>query len=302
MKITALKQGIKNEESLKVALHSVEGVLRTLGLETEITEKYTTRVFTTSSFSNATVGQGTQIVPEQILAEVDGSEDIAFLFFSNESYNPKPLNPLQSPIKKGNATPCQMCEQWYNGYSTVCEDFILHEICHAMYFLLGKVSEDMTHKQGDPIWNGKFNQSTNLGYYMYLISTLIPSWKIYKKQSMATYKYFSQAEVDKYKLTPELFSTLDKMRELAGTPFIITSGLRTPEENKAVGGLPNSAHLRGLACDLACTSPENRFKILKGVTNSGIPVFIEEAGTHIHLSIDTSVDKMNTAEWRNDKN
>lgn len=302
MKITALKQGIKDEESLKVALHSVEGVLRTLGLETEITEKYTTRVFATSSFSNATIGQGTQIVPEQILAEVDGSEDIAFLFFNNESYNPKPLNPLQSPIKKGNATPCQMCEQWYNGYSTVCEDFILHEICHAMYFLLGKVSEDMTHKQGDPIWNGKFSQSTNLGYYMYLISTLIPSWKIYKKQSMVTYKYFSQAEVDKYKLKPELFSVLDKMREIAGTPFIITSGLRTVAENEKVGGVPNSAHLRGLACDLLCTDKIKRTQMLKGILNCGTPVFLEIAQNHLHISIDTSVDVMGTTIWKNDQN
>lgn len=114
------------------------------------------------------------------------------------------------------------------------------------------------------------------------------------------YKHFSKKEVDTYKLKPEFWSILDIMRGLSDTPFIITSGLRTVEENKAVGGLPNSAHLRGLAVDLVCSDKFKRNKMLKGILTSNIPVFIEIAKGHLHVSIDKSIDSMGTILISND--
>ncbi len=43
---------------------------------------------------------------------------------------------------------------------------------------------------------------------------------------------------------------LQVIRDLLGKPITITSGWRTLEHNKAVGGAPNSMHLSGMAVDI----------------------------------------------------
>jgi len=42
---------------------------------------------------------------------------------------------------------------------------------------------------------------------------------------------------------------LEVVRAAIGKPIVITSGYRSPAHNKAIGGAPNSAHIRGLAAD-----------------------------------------------------
>lgn len=112
------------------------------------------------------------------------------------------------------------------------------------------------------------------------------------KQFYSIYQYFSTAEVAKWKLKPELWQILDDSRALSGTPFIITSGLRTIEQNKVVGGTPNSAHLRGLAADIACTDPLKRTTMLRGILGCGRPVFLEIAKAHLHVDIDASIHRL----------
>lgn len=51
----------------------------------------------------------------------------------------------------------------------------------------------------------------------------------------------------------ELCGNLETVREKAGTPLIITSGVRCPELNKAVGGAENSQHVRCQAADIVPT-------------------------------------------------
>ncbi len=48
----------------------------------------------------------------------------------------------------------------------------------------------------------------------------------------------------------ELLRRLQLLREALGRPVIINSGYRNPAHNKAVGGSPNSYHLRGMAADI----------------------------------------------------
>ncbi len=48
----------------------------------------------------------------------------------------------------------------------------------------------------------------------------------------------------------ELVDFLNQLRLRFGGPLIVTSGYRSPEHNKAVGGVPNSQHVKGLAADI----------------------------------------------------
>lgn len=43
---------------------------------------------------------------------------------------------------------------------------------------------------------------------------------------------------------------LEPLREHFGIPVVICSGYRCPQLNKAVGGVPNSQHLKGEAADI----------------------------------------------------
>lgn len=52
------------------------------------------------------------------------------------------------------------------------------------------------------------------------------------------------------KLDPVLLSKLQALRTRLGKPIVITSGYRSVEHNKKVGGSPNSQHLLGKAADI----------------------------------------------------
>ena len=60
---------------------------------------------------------------------------------------------------------------------------------------------------------------------------------------------------------------LDRAREIAGVPFIITSGYRCPRHDAEVGGSGN--HQRGLAADIAVHSIKERKEILVGLLIAG---------------------------------
>lgn len=48
----------------------------------------------------------------------------------------------------------------------------------------------------------------------------------------------------------ELIVRLNAIRSRFGKAIIINSGYRSPEHNKAVGGVPNSQHVKGTAADI----------------------------------------------------
>lgn len=62
---------------------------------------------------------------------------------------------------------------------------------------------------------------------------------------------------------------IDNARHFSGVPFIITSGYRTKEHNRKVGGKANSAHLDGFAADIACRSSRERAYIIGGLLEAG---------------------------------
>lgn len=102
------------------------------------------------------------------------------------------------------------------------------------------------------------------------------------------FKYFKDNEI--IGLNIELVKMLDKAREKAQTAFVITSGLRSKEHNEEVGGVENSAHLTGLAVDIACTNSQRRYRIIKALMETGFRR-IEIKPFHIHCDIDTTKEQ-----------
>lgn len=54
------------------------------------------------------------------------------------------------------------------------------------------------------------------------------------------------------KLRAVVDKVLDPLREAIGTPITITSGYRSPEVNRAIGGSKTSQHMLGEAVDFVC--------------------------------------------------
>lgn len=97
-----------------------------------------------------------------------------------------------------------------------------------------------------------------------------------------SYTYFKPSEI--IGLKPELVSLLDKARDIAKTPFKITSGLRSLAQNASVGGVEGSEHISGIACDVLADTSEKRFKIIFGALQAGF-TRIGVYNNHIHLGI-----------------
>ena len=94
------------------------------------------------------------------------------------------------------------------------------------------------------------------------------------------YTHFKEEEI-KGLITPFVIN-LDIARERADVPFIITSGLRTEEENKKVGGVVNSKHLTGEAVDLRILSGTQTARMVESLLT--IPFFeIVIEKDHIHV-------------------
>lgn len=111
-------------------------------------------------------------------------------------------------------------------------------------------------------------------------------------------KYFNISEFDSPDLVgsgeemkASFLNMLDKCRELADTPFYITSGFRTYEHNKSlVGSSLDSSHLNGFAADIRCLSSVERFKIIKAALEVGFNR-IGIGNTFIHLDNDPTKPK-----------
>ena len=67
------------------------------------------------------------------------------------------------------------------------------------------------------------------------------------------------------KMDADLLQMLDEARDLAGIPFPFSSAYRCPKHNKAVGGVPTSAHTRGYAVDIRCVDSHSRFVMLQAL-------------------------------------
>lgn len=75
----------------------------------------------------------------------------------------------------------------------------------------------------------------------------------------------------------EFLAMLDHAREIAGIPFKINSGVRTPSRNAMVGGkmpdpskgIKGSSHLYGYAADISCKTSADREIIVAALIKAG---------------------------------
>lgn len=63
---------------------------------------------------------------------------------------------------------------------------------------------------------------------------------------------FQSRDTGEVILDAELLRRLQTLRDRLGRPIVVTSGYRTPEHNRAVGGATQSQHLYGTAADITC--------------------------------------------------
>jgi len=75
-------------------------------------------------------------------------------------------------------------------------------------------------------------------------------------------------DIGKAYINPYLPVLLEILRINVGRPLRVSSGFRTWEHNKKVGGAPNSYHLRGMAVDIIC-SDDIAYDVLFNAVNSG---------------------------------
>lgn len=89
---------------------------------------------------------------------------------------------------------------------------------------------------------------------------------------------------------PDLMTQLEVARKQASVPFVINSGFRCEEHNKAAGGSKSSSHLKGLACDIDVPNSTFRYLIVKALMFAGF-TRLGIADTFIHVDIDQSKPK-----------
>lgn len=95
-------------------------------------------------------------------------------------------------------------------------------------------------------------------------------------------------------MDPAFITMLDKARELAEVPFSLSSAYRCDKHNKAVGGVPESAHTKGRAVDIIARSGFQKWRIVGGLKKAG---FVRIGISKDFIHTDNSPDKPQHVIW-----
>jgi len=84
---------------------------------------------------------------------------------------------------------------------------------------------------------------------------------------------------------------LDRVRDRAGVPMVVTSGPRCPEYNALIGGAKYSEHIDGDGADILCEDSALRHAILKAAIEEGVNrIGIGKSFIHLGVSESNSQD------------
>ena len=119
-----------------------------------------------------------------------------------------------------------------------------------------------------------------------------------KKMQIKQCKYFNTSEFDSpdvpgsgKNMQHSTLLMLCEARKIADVPFKINSGYRTEAHNSKVGGVTNSAHLKGYAADISTPNGKHQEKILEPYDkrDSSVLVFILTLFTLIVIQLKNSL-------------
>lgn len=276
MDILILKNNITDNNTLNKGIELVKQIGLTIGLEFNIKVKETSKSFSSISLgNNQHVVNHVEIFQEGVKQGYIFSEDsLVCLVYDWTKIKPQPTNPAMNGLSM------QIPQQWYTTYPEVFMQYFFHELSH--YFLNKNNQIDITHN-----YDSNFNNKPRYEWYLHLIKPYI------KKTTMNKWKYFKLNEKTGSEgtiadLNPKLVDLLDKAREIAKIPFIITSGYRSKETNERVGGIEGSAHTKGLAVDIKAKNSNEHFIITKALMEVGFTRISRCYSGHIHTDIDTT--------------
>lgn len=107
----------------------------------------------------------------------------------------------------------------------------------------------------------------------------------------------SQAVIETLADTAE---RMEAVRELLGQPIIVTSGYRSVEVNRHIGGVPGSAHTTGHAVDFICPAFGTPLEVAQAIHNSSIDLdqLILEEDTWTHISFDPQMRNQTLTKHR----
>lgn len=87
---------------------------------------------------------------------------------------------------------------------------------------------------------------------------------------------------NKVMLHPTLLEKIEKL-VASGVKIKITSGYRCEKHNKEVGGVPNSKHMKGMACDITSDNLEKAYEIAQKLGFSYVK--IDKLKKYIHMEV-----------------
>jgi hypothetical protein len=122
-----------------------------------------------------------------------------------------------------------------------------------------KTSKQVAHSV--PIEDEMNADENKLSAHFTLEELAVTNNKKYKESNLA------YAKTLRYKLE-DLADFLEEVRAVVGAPLLITSGVRSPELNKAVGGAEKSQHMRGEAVDMIPQGKETTESVFCKIFNS----------------------------------
>ena len=114
-------------------------------------------------------------------------------------------------------------------------------------------------------------------------------------------KYFNTSEFDSpdvpgsgKNMQHSTLLMLCEARKIADVPFKINSGYRTEAHNADVGGVSNSAHLKGYAADISTPNGKHQEKILRALRQAGFKRF----GVYTNfIHVDSDPTKKQFVAW-----